>query len=390
MVLVVAAGLVQWLRPLPPQQVHGTAAASITAPGPAVAPPWPAQGEAALAVSGVGLLGGVRIHQKEPIASLAKMMTAFLVLADHPLAAGSPGPELTVTAQDAAIYRADAATQQSVAPVAAGEQLSELQCLQALLIPSANNIADLLARWDAGSIPAFVRKMNAAAARLKMRDTVYTDPSGLDPHTVSTAADQLVLVQADMLNRTFATIVRQPSVTLPVAGTLYNFDFEVGHDGFIGVKTGSDAQAKGCWAFAAVRTIAGAQRTVLGVVLGQRGAGGQLIQPALDAGKRLADSAPRLLVRATLVTAGTVVGYLDAPWRARIPLVTTSPLVSLVIPGTTVRLALSLVTPSARTLPKGAVLGHLHLATAFSTAITPVVLAGRAPGPGLKWRLTRL
>jgi len=70
------------------------------------------------------------------------------------------------------------------------EQLTELQALQALLLPSANNIAAVLARWDGGSAGRFVARMNATARSLGMTHTRYTDPSGYDDATVSTAADQ--------------------------------------------------------------------------------------------------------------------------------------------------------------------------------------------------------
>jgi serine-type D-Ala-D-Ala carboxypeptidase (penicillin-binding protein 5/6) len=69
-----------------------------------------------------------------------------------------------------------------------GEKLTELQALQAMLIPSGNNIASLLARWDAGSQAAFVAKMNFAVGPLGLRSTRCADVSGADPATASTVA----------------------------------------------------------------------------------------------------------------------------------------------------------------------------------------------------------
>ena len=68
----------------------------------------------------------------------------------------------------------------SLVPVAAGETLTEGQALEALLLPSADNMGWILARWDAGSRAAFAALMNTAARRLGMTGTRYTDPSGLD------------------------------------------------------------------------------------------------------------------------------------------------------------------------------------------------------------------
>ena len=147
-------------------------------------------------------------------------MTAYLVLRDHPLGPGEDGPTITLTAADVADTDRRRGRQESVVPVADGEQLTERQALQALLLPSANNIAAVLARWDAGSDDRFVARMNATARSLGMTHTRYTDPSGYDDATVSTAADQVRIVDRAMRLPVFASIVATPSATLPVAGTV--------------------------------------------------------------------------------------------------------------------------------------------------------------------------
>jgi D-alanyl-D-alanine carboxypeptidase (penicillin-binding protein 5/6) len=69
----------------------------------------------------------------------------------------------------------------------------------------------------------------------------------------------------------FAGIVATPSATLPVAGMVHNTNTLLGYNGFVGVKTGSDRAAGGCFAFRAIRWIDGKQTTITGVVLGQPG-----------------------------------------------------------------------------------------------------------------------
>jgi D-alanyl-D-alanine carboxypeptidase (penicillin-binding protein 5/6) len=69
----------------------------------------------------------------------------------------------------------------------------------------------------------------------------------------------------------FASIVATPSATLPVAGTVHNTNILLGHNGFVGVKTGSDDAAGGCFAFRTIRRIDGRRTTITGVVLGQPG-----------------------------------------------------------------------------------------------------------------------
>src|SRR4029077_11375616 len=136
-----------------------------------------------------------------------------------------------------------------------------------------------------------------------------------DPGTVSNARDQLLVASAAMSVPVLAAIADMPNATFPIAGNVVNFNHDVGHFGVVGVKTGSDSYAQGCWAFAAVRTVAGAPRAVFGVVLGIHGTSQGLIVPALAAGVALADAIPNTVQRVTVAPAGTIVGYVDAPWR---------------------------------------------------------------------------
>src|SRR5947209_19175673 len=151
---------------------------------------WPADGASAADISGFGVVYGPGSTRPVPVASVAKVMTAYVVLHDHPFPAGGSGPDIAVQPSEAAAYPSQARAGDSLVPVAAGEMLTERQALAALLLPSADNVAWILARWDAGSQAAFVARMNATARRLGLTDTSYTDPSGLDPSTVSTRSEE--------------------------------------------------------------------------------------------------------------------------------------------------------------------------------------------------------
>jgi D-alanyl-D-alanine carboxypeptidase (penicillin-binding protein 5/6) len=230
---------------------------------------WPRYGQAAFTRGGQ-IHAGPNQHAA-PIASVAKVMTAYVVLRDHPLGPGESGPTIEITEADVADTERRRAQEESIVSVAAGERLTELQALQALLLPSANNIAAVLARWSAGSEERFVARMNEVALSLGMKSTRYTDPSGFDDATVSTAADQVRIVEEAMRLLVFARIVATPGAWIPVAGTIYTTNGLLGRDGFVGVKTGSDAAAGGCFAFRAVRWSKGKRVTITGVVLGQPG-----------------------------------------------------------------------------------------------------------------------
>src|SRR5436190_9514942 len=231
---------------------------------------WPAYGQAAVQIGHSEVQAGPNQHAAA-IASIAKVMTAYLVLLDHPLRPGQDGPTITLTDADVADTDRRRGQAESVVSIAGGEQLTEWQALQALLLPSANNIAAVLARWAVGSEDRFVSRMNAAARSLGMIHTRYTDPSGFDDATVSTAADQVRIVDRAMRLPMFASIVATPSATLPVTGTVHSTNTLLGHNGFVGVKTGSTATAGGCFAFRAIRWIDGKPTTITGVVLGQPG-----------------------------------------------------------------------------------------------------------------------
>src|SRR6266851_1065690 len=228
---------------------------------------WPGNGQAAVQIGRGQIQAGPNQHAAA-IASVAKVMTAYLVLRDHPLQPGQDGPTIALTDADVADTDRRAGQAESVVPIAAGEQLTELQ---ALLLPSANNIAAVLARWDAGSGDRFVARMNGTARSLGLAHTRYTDPSGYDDATVSTAADQVRIVDRAMGLPVFASVVATPSATLPVAGTVHNTNTLLGHNGFVGVKTGSTDAARGCFAFRAIRLIDGKRTAITGVVLGQPG-----------------------------------------------------------------------------------------------------------------------
>jgi D-alanyl-D-alanine carboxypeptidase (penicillin-binding protein 5/6) len=255
---------------------------------------WPLRGQAAF-VLGNGRPAASPHERPVPIASLAKVMTAYLTLRRYPLSGAEDGFTITVTPTEVQAEAQDATQEQSVVAVEASEQLTERQLLEAVLIPSGNNIAQALAARVAGSRTRFVAEMNAEARALGMDHTIYTDPSGFDSRTVSTAADQLRVFQQAIHFPVFRQIVSMPSVTLPVAGTLTNYNRLIAA-GYAG-KTGSDSASKGCLAFLTHVMVGGRPKTAAGVVMGQ-GQGsntGALLAAASHAAEQLVDSvaAPR-------------------------------------------------------------------------------------------------
>src|SRR5215467_12890054 len=171
--LLIVAGLAafNYLRPIPAVAASPLLPATDVVQGVAPSLPWPARGSAAVGVSGLGLVASSGNEEAIPAASVTKVMTALVILNDHPLTGEAEGPEVTITDVDVEGYQSDLVQQQSVVKVLAGEQLSELQLLEGMLIPSANNLAETAARWSAGSIDRFVGKMNDLTHVLRMTHT---------------------------------------------------------------------------------------------------------------------------------------------------------------------------------------------------------------------------
>ncbi|GAA2582306.1 hypothetical protein GCM10010399_10120 [Dactylosporangium fulvum] len=369
-------------RPVPVPRTVQTVPQTYAIPGDAPVLPWPQAGQAAVEIDGLGRLGTSGDSRSVPIASVTKVMTAYLVLRDHPLRLDEDGPTVTVSADEAAAYPAQLASGQSLVRVVAGEVLTERQALQALLLPSANNIAHILARWDAGSSAAFVAKMNEAAARLGMADTRYTDPSGLDPATVSTAADQVILARAAMQVPVLAQIVAMPEATLPVVGQVKNVNTQLGQDGIVGIKTGSTDEAGGCLLFAAEISAEGRRFRLFGAVL----APGPNLADAFAASRRLIQASSGLLHQYRVVRAGEVVATVRGPMGRSTTLAATGDVDVLGWPGLTYRID-TLATVPGR-VAAGTGVGTLRLTASATTVTTALQTTGALAPPSWWERIT--
>jgi D-alanyl-D-alanine carboxypeptidase (penicillin-binding protein 5/6) len=391
LVAAVAWVAVQLLRPVPSMALTVSVTTARVLPGAAPRPDWPGRAQAAAGLPGTGLLGAHGGSQPVPIASLAKIMTGYVVLSDHPLRAGGSGSVITVTAADVAAYASDQRQGQSVVKVAAGETLTERQALEAMLIPSGNNIASLLARWDAGSQEAFVAKMNARARSLGLRSTRYADASGADPATVSTASDQFRLTLRALQIPAFRQIVAMPQVTLPVVGVAYNVNAGLGHDGIVGVKTGSTSQAGGCLAFAAIRTVAGGQVTIIGVILGVPATPAQPSElgGVISAAENLLASIGGDLEHAQIVRPGAVLGSVSSAWTAGPAAVAATGVAVTAWPGTPVTVTVT-PRPLAHAISQGQPVAQATVTIGSEVRHITLDASQAAPAPSIRWLLTRL
>jgi len=386
--LLLVFGLAAWnyLRPIPAVAATGTLAPTETIAGTAPALPWPSRGTGAVSVQGLGFIASSGGEQPIPAASVTKVMTALVILEDKPLKKDEQGPTITLTDADVAFYDADLANKESVVEVRAGEQLTQLQALQGMLIPSANNLAETLARWDAGSVQAFVTKMNQKATALHLANTKFADTSGANPGSISTPTDLVQLGIAAMKQEVFAQVVAMGQAQLPVAGIVYSVDRVLGQSGIIGIKTGSGLNSGANFLFAASVAVDGHQITIYGCVMGQ-----PTLDIAFASAKSLIGALQAALhVRRVLARNQKIATYVT-PWGAQSDLVSSVDVDLVEWPGMVLRQRLDSKTivvdkPIAASTPEG----NIHMVLGDYNLDVPLVTADPLFPPGRLWRLTRI
>lgn len=391
LILLIVFAIAQVVRPLPAPVLKLSAEPTFTFGGGPLQMPWPNEGQGAVEVEGVGSMGTYGAQKPAPIASVTKTMTAYVILRDHPIKGKQQGPEITIDKK--AAEQANA-THESTAAVREGQTYTEKELLELLMIPSANNVARLLARWDAGSEQAFVDKMNAAAKDLGMTQSRYTDPSGLLDSTVSTPRDQLKLAKAVMQYDVFREIVNMPNVTVDgIPGRIENNNNILLKDGVSGIKTGSSTPAGGNLLWSANTLVDGQPRRILGIVMGAKNAKilNDKLQLSIDYSYELIKKAQEDVTSAAVVKKGQVVGYVDDGLGGRTPVVATKEIKAVGWPGLKVELAL---TDGGRAVPHsgraGDVVGTIAVGEGAGKVSSPVALQEDLVEPGFDKKLTRV
>ncbi|MGW4510238.1 serine hydrolase [Streptomyces sp. NPDC004436] len=397
LVLVGGAVGAQMLRPLPtPRLVAAEASQSVDGQ---FSVPWPAKGQGAVRIPGSGDVGTFGEQKPVPTASVAKVMTAYVILKGHPLRKNEAGPEITVDART--VSEGNSEHESRIQGLNAGTKFSQQDMLKMLMIPSGNNVARLLARWDTGtdSEAAFVEKMNAAARDLGMTNTTYTDPSGLDAKTVSTAADQLKLAEAVMKDEAFRAIVALPQAPikgLPQPLVNNNTLLSVQNLSVRGIKTGSSTPAGGALMWAAYKSVGDETPLIIGTLMDQRvdgpdPDGGNSLALVLANSRKIIEGVRGALASAPLVRKGDVVGHVDDGLGGRTPLVATKDLNVIGVPGQPFRLTLKDgASPLPHTAKDGTEVGTLTAGEGDGAKSVPVAVKGALAEPSFGTRLTRV
>ncbi|MGW0805637.1 D-alanyl-D-alanine carboxypeptidase family protein [Nonomuraea sp. NPDC002799] len=207
---------------------------------------------------------GKRETKRVPVASLVKVMTAYVVLSEARLS-----DTIEITAADVK-YAAKGGA--ATAGLRRGERFTVRDLLYALLLPSGADAANALARHYGPGKAAFVAKMNRTARSLGLDGTRYTNADGMPTPGgggYSTAVDQAKLALQALENSTFTTVVGSTARRVGQTGvhrahTWRNLNKLLTQtEGVLGVKTGYTNAAGYCLLFAGER----GGRRVVGVLL---------------------------------------------------------------------------------------------------------------------------
>lgn len=345
--------------------------------------PWPTSGEAAIGAIGYGLLDTSGDQKPLPTASVAKVITALVVLNKKPLKAGEQGPTITFSQADNDLYNKYVSEEGSVVPVSAGDSMTEYQALEAMMLPSANNVADSLAIWAYGSLPAYQTAAQNYVKTLGMTTTtIGNDASGFDPSTTSTATDFVKLGTAAAASPALATIMNQSSVDIPGFGTYRNVNSLVGQYGIRGIKTGNTDQAGGCFLGAADVKVGNKTVTFVTAVMGSPDLGSALRNTI-----PLVEAAPSEFQTVTLISAGKQIGSVNTAWGSTAAVKSTRTVTVTTWSGTAISPEVHPAKVSVGAT-SGSQAGTFIIKQDGQSQTVNLALAGTIEKPSFVWRLT--
>lgn len=168
-------------------------------------------------------------HEELPMASTTKLMTALVAL--------------EYFQKDSVITVKHAFPEGSRLDLQAGQQFAFENLLYAMLLPSANDAAEVIASNYPGGVPAFVARMNEKAKQYHLANTTFVDPTGLDEKDKTTVTDMARLAAIAVQNKTIKAVTgTKEKVITDLAGKqyyLHNLNKLLGIDGVTGLKTGT-------------------------------------------------------------------------------------------------------------------------------------------------------
>ena len=247
---VSAYGSAILIGPLP------AATATLDSPIPAASnpspPALPAAGASALAAPGAfAPIASAGQPGPLPMASATKVVTALVVLDAHPLEPGDDGPAITITEDDFADYAYYAADGARNVAVIVGETWSERDMLQAMILGSSNNHADLLARWAFGSVDDYLVAAAAWLAAHDLTGITVVDTNGLHDQSAGTAPNLARLASLAASEPAITEMLADPAAALADMPGVANTTAFLANEGITGISLSRTDAAGVCFLFTA-------------------------------------------------------------------------------------------------------------------------------------------
>lgn len=313
-----------------------------------------------------------------PLASAAKIVTALVVLDTKPLDVGAAGPAVAITTADYQGYIDYGNAHARTVVVFPGENWTERELLQAMILGSSNNHADTLARWAYGSVDAYLEAANAWLAKNGLTATHLTDATGLHDASVGTATDLARLAGIAATNPVIAELLAKPASALVGQRGVDNTTAYLPDEGITGISRSYTDAAGVCFLFTAQVVTGGSTFTFAGAFIGE---------PDYDTLKAdltaLMASARAGVSEQAILAKGDTYARFEAPWGDT---------ASGVVRVSKTRLAWQSATPggemvtldSFSTGRTGKIVGRI---AAGDNVSSPLVLDRAIDDPGLGWRL---
>lgn len=344
---------------------------------------WPDYGQAAIGSAEEGVLAKSQAKESPlPTASIAKVITALAVLQKKPMDPGTVGVLITLDQTDVNFYNQYAAQDGSVTAVVEGEQITEYQALEAMMLPSSNNMADSMAFWAFGSIDAYLAYADTMIKSWGLPLTKVTDASGFSVATVSTPSELVEIGRKVLENPILSAIVAENMASIPVAGDIRNTNIMLGNDNIVGIKTGHTEAAGGCMLFAARHEIDSTHSiTIIGAVQGTRGQ-----SDSFTISTRLLHESASGFAARKLIKAGYEVGSYTTAWGSTAKIIARSDIVHYGWTGSNIKTAVKLSGMKAP-IDANKAMGTLHLYAGKKSYSTALVASSEVSAPSSSWRL---
>lgn len=342
----------------------------------------PEVGSNALSAEGFGVLGTSGNQEKIPLASIAKTVTALVILEKKPLeSAEDAGPEITFTEEDVVILNQTQAELGSYEVVTNGLVLSEKDALTVMMLSSANNYAVSLSNWAFGSVDEYISAANEWAKKNGLSATTIADPAGIDSQTAASPDDLLQIGRLAMANQALANIVGKSSAEIPGIGEVTNGNKLLGHYGVKGIKTGTTTEAGACLLYSSVVAVGSGYVHFTGTSLG------------FDSHAELRDSVGALLMSAqagfheiSAVSQGQAFATVVTDWGQSAEIIATESFTKIVWSDTPV-----IVTTQVNdfaTGRQGDIVGKVIVTIGDEVFEVPLALGSDVAGPDLAWRMS--